>query len=312
MSGKGTMIRLDGFEKWYGKLQAVKPLDLSIRRGETFALLGPNGGGKSTVIRALVGLHAPTKGTILVDGLDAARFSTRVREHLSYMPQRVTMPDMLTAREVVTLFAKLKGAASGRVEEVLELFALTASADRYAREFSGGMLQRLGLAVAFLKEVPLFILDEPTLNLDPLGIERLRDMVRELKGKGVTLVFSSHILQDAIQLADRVGILVNGELVKLESVPDFQGLIARETVVRVVLSTSSEEIVAAAREAGGAVAGANGRHLSFRAEPKRRLEIIRAIETAGGVIEEFHTDPPDWEALVRKTYDSPGGSSWLS
>ena len=135
------MIRLEGFSKSYGKLQAVKPLDLEVYRGESFALLGPNGSGKTTIIRALVGLHRPSTGRILIDGIDVVRSPVKARERLSYAPQRVTMPEMLTAREVAVLFGRLKGVPDSRVEEVLDLFALTDSADRRTREFSGGMLQ---------------------------------------------------------------------------------------------------------------------------------------------------------------------------
>ena len=175
------MIDLERFEKSYGEVQAVRSLDLSIARGETVALLGPNGGGKSTIMRAIVGLHAPSGGRVLVGGIDIGREPDRAKHQLSYMPQRVTMPGMLTAREVLGLFARLKDVAISRVAEVLELFELTRDSDRYLREFSGGMLQRLGLAVAFLKDVPLYVLDEPFLNLDPLGSERLRLLLQEMK-----------------------------------------------------------------------------------------------------------------------------------
>ncbi|NIM60903.1 MAG: ATP-binding cassette domain-containing protein, partial [Acidobacteria bacterium] len=155
-------IRLERFEKRYGKVQAVKPIDLEIRRGETFALLGPNGSGKTTIIRSIVGLHRPSGGRILVDGIDVVDRPDEVKARLSYAPQRVTMPDMLTAREVAALFGRLKSVADERVDHVLDLFGLADAADRKTREFSGGMLQRLGLAVAFLKDVPLLVLDEPT------------------------------------------------------------------------------------------------------------------------------------------------------
>jgi len=174
------IIRLEGFRKVYGRIQAVRGIDLEILRGETFALLGPNGGGKTTVLRALAGLHSSSGGRVVVDGHDLEEEPDRVKNLVSYLPQRTTMPGLLTAREVLNLFARLRQVPSTRVEEVLDLFVLGEDADRYTREFSGGMLQRLGLAVAFLKEVPLYILDEPTLNLDSLGIKRLRDHLKLL------------------------------------------------------------------------------------------------------------------------------------
>jgi ABC-type multidrug transport system ATPase subunit len=296
------MIRLTRFEKRYGKVHAVKPLDLDIERGETFALLGPNGSGKTTIIRSIVGLHRPTGGRILIDGIDVVERPNEAKERLSYAPQRVTMPDMLTAREVATLFGRLKGVSTTRVEEVLDLFGLTDVADRRTREFSGGMLQRLGLAVAFLKDVPLLVLDEPTVNLDLLGVDRLRHLLGEARAKGTTVVFSSHLVQSAMQLADRVAVLVDGSCVTLEEAPVFRAAVAEQTTVRVVLDHTSEAMVEASRSAGAQTANRNGHQLFFTASPKHRLEIIRAIERAGAVVEEIHTEIPDWTALIRKHF----------
>jgi ABC-2 type transport system ATP-binding protein len=294
------MIQLEGFEKRYGKLQAVWPLDLEVGRGESFALLGPNGGGKSSVLRALVGLHSASAGRVLVGGADMARAPDAAKARLSFVPQRVSLPGMLTAREVLTLFARLKKAPAERVGEVLEEFELSGSADRRTAEYSGGMLQRLGLAVGFLREVDLLVLDEPTVNLDPPGIVKLHELLHGVKAAGTTIVFSSHLLRNAMELADRVGVLVAGRMVEPEEVPVFQDVVTRRTTVRVVLSHLTEEMIAAVRSAGGDVAGHNGREVSFTALPQKRLQVIRAIEQAGGAIEEFHTDTPDWEALIQE------------
>lgn len=304
MSGPEPMIRLDRFEKRYGKTQAIWPLDLKIAAGESFALLGPNGGGKTTIIRALVGLHRPTGGRIWIDGNDVVRAPERVRPLLSYLPQRVTVPGMLTAREIVALFARLRSAPNHRVDEMLRMFALDEDADRFVREFSGGMVQRLGLAVAFLKDVPLFVLDEPGLNLDPLGMERLRDHLQALKMQGTTIVFSSHVLHRAVQLANRVAVLVDGRVVKVEDVSAFHSAVTREMTVRVILSHVTDEMIDAARVAGAEMSSRNGKQVLFKATPDRRLEVIRAIEKAGGTVEEFHTEAPDWEALIRRHFDA--------
>lgn len=297
--GEPAIIRLDGFEKRYGTFQAVRPTDLEVTRGESFALLGPNGGGKTTIIRALVALHRPSGGRVLVDGIDVARSPDRVKALISYVPQRVTMPELLTPREILGLFARLRGVPEERIDEVLEEFALADSGDRRVAEFSGGMVQRLGLAVALLEEVSILVLDEPSVNLDPLGIEVLRGVLDRMKRHGATIVFSSHLLHHAMQMADRVGLLVEGELVSVEEVPVFQAAVSRQAVVRVVLTNVSEAIMSAARAAGAEFADSNGRDLRFSAQPDRRLEVIRAIERAGGTIEEFHTEVPDWEALMR-------------
>ena len=299
MTMEVPIIRLEGFRKEYGPIEAVRGIDLEVGRGETFALLGPNGGGKTTVLRALAGLHSPSGGKILVDGHDLELEPDRIKNLVSYLPQRTTVPGLLTAREVLELFARLRQVPPSRVDDVLELFVLQEDADRYTRGFSGGMLQRLGLAVAFLKEVPLYILDEPTLNLDSLGIERLRDHLKRLGGSGTTVLFSSHNLHETMQTANRVAVLVEGRVVKVEDVSVFRSTVTRETKVRVVLTSTTDAILEAAKAAGADITDRNGRHVHFRALPEHRLEVVKAIENAGGAIEEFHTEAPDWDTLVR-------------
>ena len=304
MSTVPPIIQFQEFEKCYDGVRAIRPLSLSVEAGEAFALLGPNGSGKSTLIRALAGLHAPSGGRVLVEGFDISKQWERTSSAIAYLPQRVTMPGQLTAMEILLFFAELRQVGTSRVEEVLDFVALSGDADRKVREFSGGMLQRLGLAVVFLQDVPIYVLDEPTQNLDPIGVDRFRARIQQLKQRGSTVVFSSHIIQDAAQLADRVGILSEGRLVRVESASSFRNLLSQQTTVRVVLEEPSEEIVKAAVQAGAATSSVNGRHYAFTAPASVRLDVIRAIETAGGMIEEFHADPPEWDVLIRKGSDT--------
>jgi len=300
---KTAAVELQRFEKRYGPIHAVKPLDLSIRRGETFAFLGPNGSGKSTIIRAMAGLHFPTSGRVLIDGEEVSGRYVGTRRQISYMPQRVLLPDHVTPHEIITLFARMRGTSLDRVEEILEYVALKESKNRFVREFSGGMLQRVGLAITFLPDCEIYLLDEPTLNLDPLGIKRFRELAARLKDDGKTIVFASHLIEDAIQLADRVGILVEGTLAKIESVETFREDIASHMNVRIKLATPLPEIRHILKRSGATMTTGNGTMCIFQAEPRDRLSIIRAIEGAGGVIEEFHTDPPNWEALIHDHFN---------
>lgn len=293
-------IQFDRFEKWYGKLCAVAPLDLTIDEGETFALLGPNGGGKSTIIRAMVGLHAPSAGRILLNGTDIVRHPREARHLISYLPQRVTMPGRMTAREIVRLSAALKRANSNKIDEALDYVALTADADRYVGEYSGGMLQRLGLAIALLGDPELLVLDEPTLNLDPLGRDKFLSLILDLKKSGTTVILSSHIMQDAERLADRIGVLVEGKLVSVKSVAQFRESISRETSVRIILERMDDSVTTAARNAGATYTSWDGEQFLFQAPPERRLEVIRAIEATGVEVKEFHSEPPNWDALFHK------------
>jgi ABC-2 type transport system ATP-binding protein len=152
--------------------------------------------------------------------------------------------------------------------------------------------------------VDIYVLDEPTLNLDALGIRRFRELVKKLKENGKTILFSSHILEDAVQLADRVAILIEGQLAKIESIPSFKLDIARETLVRIKLAAPLEQITDILVQAGVETVAGNGRTFTFKAEPKDRLSVIKAIETAGGIVEEFHTDLPNWETLLHQRFNN--------
>jgi len=297
-----VIVKLENFEKSYGKIHAVKKLNLEIQRGESYAFMGPNGSGKSTIIRTIAGLQFPSAGQIFINGKDLTDLKPEDKQCISYMPQRVSLPGNLTPLEITTLFAKLRGVEQKRVKEILEYVTLKESMNRYMREFSGGMLQRVGLAVTFLCDCDIYILDEPTLNLDPLGVKSFRELINKLKGDGKTIIFASHLIEDAIQLADRVGILVEGQLGKIESIENFKDEIAREMFVRIKLSTPLEGIHTLLEQAGSKNIGGNGKSLTFQASPKKRLSIIRSIEAAGGIIEEFHTDPPNWGTLIHHRF----------
>ncbi len=304
MISKESILKLEEFQKSFGQVKAVRGIDLEVGEGETLALLGPNGGGKTTVLRAIAGLHSPSAGRVLINGSDVSAEPDKAKAVVSYLPQKTTMPGLLTAREILAFFARLRGEPKAKVDGMLDLFALEEDADRFTREFSGGMLQRLSLAVAFLKEVPLYVLDEPTLNLDSLGNRRLRNHLKTLRAKGMTVIFSSHNLHETMRTADRVAVLVGGRLVVVEDASVFRTTVTRETKVRVVLTATSESILAAARAAGAEITDRNGRHVHFRALPNRRLDVVKAIEEAGGAVEEFHTEPPDWDALVRPHFEA--------
>ncbi len=216
------MIRIDHFTKRYGTFVAVKDMTLEIRPGEVFAFLGPNGSGKTTTMKAIVGLVIPSEGTITVNGLDIRRHPKETRQQLSYLPQRVVFPENLTAREVIRFYGGLRRLSSALADKALENARFNGFSDKLVSEFSGGMVQRLGLAVVSMPDAPILLLDEPTANLDPQGVKRFRQFVIEQKAKGKTVVFSTHLLTEAEQLADRVGIMVGGELIAQESIEDIK------------------------------------------------------------------------------------------
>jgi Cu-processing system ATP-binding protein len=213
-------IEVQNVTKRFGDFTALNDLSFTVEQGETIALLGPNGSGKTTSLKCLVGLTIPTSGKISIGGHDLRTHARQAKQLISYLPQRVAFPDQLTAREVLQFYCCLRRLPQQRIEETLATpnFHFNGFSDRAVSQFSGGMLQRLGLAVACLPNAPVLVLDEPTSSLDPDGAIQFRQFLVSLKHQGKTIVFSSHVLNDIMQLADWVAILVGGRLVTLQPV----------------------------------------------------------------------------------------------
>ncbi len=293
------MIRVSGLTKTYGAFTAVGNLSFEIRDGETFALLGPNGSGKTTTLKCLVGLISPDSGDIFINGVDARKLPVQARQMVSYLPQRVSFQENLTAREALAFYCKLRRLPSRRIDEVLggTRFDFNGFGDMPIRTLSGGMLQRLGLAVACLPDAPILILDEPMINLDPSGAIRFREFLAAVRGEGKTILFSSHVLTDVEQLADRVGILVGGKLVALESVAALREGVLLNSKMRLTVANPSPSWSEVALKYGAKEVTADGTSLVITCLPEIRLRVLRAIEAEGGVIIRFATQEPSLEEI---------------
>lgn len=188
---------------------AVNNVSLNIQRNSVYGLLGPNGAGKSTTLKMITGILKPTSGTILFDG------HPWERNDLNHIGALIEMPPLygnLTAYENLKVRTTLLGLKDSRIDEVLEIVRLTNTGKKRAGQFSLGMKQRLGIALALLNDPQLLILDEPTNGLDPVGIEELRELIRSFPSKGITVILSSHILSEVQQTADHIGIIAGGVL----------------------------------------------------------------------------------------------------
>jgi ABC-2 type transport system ATP-binding protein len=216
-------IRTSGLEKRYGSKVAVQSLDLEVRAGEVFGLLGPNGAGKTTTILMLLGLTERSGGTAEVLGLDPARNPLQVKRHVGYLPDNVGFYGGMTGRQNLRYTARLNGlpkdAAEQRISELLDRVRMTEAADNHVDTYSRGMLQRLGLADALVKEPSILILDEPTTSIDPIGVAETLAFVRELvHEQGVAVLLSSHLLHQVQQVCDRIAIFVNGSVAAMGTV----------------------------------------------------------------------------------------------
>ena len=200
---------------WFrGRLLAVEGLDMEVRKGEVFGLLGPNGSGKSTAMKMILGLLRPTGGRAEVCGYRAGTIAAR--RQIGFLPENPYFPNFLSGIELVRYYGRLSGMGGRklelRIEELMELVRLGGEAGkRPLRTYSKGMLQRAGLAGAMVGDPEVFILDEPTAGVDPAGSREIRDLILELKERGKTVIFSSHLLEQVEDVADRVIILHRGK-----------------------------------------------------------------------------------------------------
>ena len=210
------MIDLKHVTKRYGQFVAVQDLDLHVPDGQIFAFLGPNGAGKTTTIKMLCGLLFPTEGTVAVGGYDLREQGDDARKLISYVPDQPFLYEKLTGREFLQFTCDLYGIAPEHAREqmarVIELFHLNTFVDDLTERYSHGMRQRTVFAAALVHEPQLLIADEPTVGLDPKSIRELKVLLRDLARTGVTIFLSTHTLDIAQELADRIGIIDHGRL----------------------------------------------------------------------------------------------------
>jgi ABC-2 type transport system ATP-binding protein len=199
------------------KVRALKALDLEIQQGEVFGLLGPNGSGKTTTIKLLLGLLFPTEGQALVFGKDATDVSKNAR--IGYLPEESYLYRFLNAEETLEFYGRLfdipHDELEKRINELIRVVGLERARKRQLKEYSKGMARRIGLAQALINKPDLILLDEPTSGLDPIGTREMKDMILRLKDEGKTIVMCSHLLADVQDVCDRIAILHQGELKEL-------------------------------------------------------------------------------------------------
>ena len=224
------------------RIVAVKNLNLRIEPGEVYGLLGPNGSGKSTTLKIILGLVSPTRGRTEIFGRDSRLVESR--EAVGFLPENPYFYKYLTGEETLRFFGRLCGLRGGelknRMNELLDLVGLGKARNRRLGTYSKGMLQRIGLAQALIHDPRLVVLDEPTAGVDPAGSRDIRDLILDLKRRGITVLFSSHLLAQAQEICDRVGILADGVLVREGH---LQELIAIENQTELVITDASDELI---------------------------------------------------------------------
>jgi ABC-2 type transport system ATP-binding protein len=241
------MLDLNSVTRLYGKKVAVDGLDLKIPSGELFAFLGPNGAGKTTSIKMMVGLLQPTKGHIEVCGYDVVRDSREANLRTGYVPDEPYLYDKLTGREFLQFIGEIYGMApadcAARIETQIDQFSLRDFVDQMAESYSHGMKQRLVFASALLHRPQVLIVDEPMVGLDPRSMRLVKDILREETRQGATVFMSTHTLAVAEEIADRIGVITNGQLLFLGTVADLRAKMSSdESLEQLFLALTEEEV----------------------------------------------------------------------
>lgn len=220
------MIEATALCKRYGALEAVGNLNLKVEAGEVFGFLGPNGAGKTTTIKMLAGLLTPTSGTSVLCGVNVQKDPVGAKKHLGYVPDTPDVYPKLTARELLRFVGELRGLdpedTEKRIEEILHEFELSSRMDELISGYSHGMKQKVCIAAALLGKPKVLFLDEPTVGLDPRSARFVKDVLRKMADDGGTVFLSTHILEIAERMCDRVGIIQKGKLIAVGTVEELR------------------------------------------------------------------------------------------
>ena len=303
-----NVIETKGLTKRYGEFVAVEGLDLSVRQGEVFGLLGPNGSGKTTTILMLLGLTEPTSGSVRVLGLDPSRQPLSVKARVGYMAEQIGFYDELSGRENLAYIARLDGLswreARLRSDDLFQRLGLSEVADHAVGTYSHGMRQRLGVADVLIKQPELIIMDEPTSGLDPERAREFLELIRSLKAQGISILLSSHLLYQVQAVCDRVGLFKRGHMVLEGSVHELARSVLG-SAYRVYLQADGP--AAALGEALRAVPGvanvkSNGNRYELEAESDLRAEAADAAVKAGGRLLALDVQAPSLDDIYTRYF----------
>ncbi|WP_458414160.1 ABC transporter ATP-binding protein [Schinkia sp. CFF1] len=275
------IVKIENISKKYGKTEVVKNISLEIVKGEIFALLGHNGAGKSTLIKMLTGLIQKSSGTIKINGKEIAPFQKEAKQYFSYLPEIMALYPHLTAKETLHFFAELQNIPEKNEDEVLEIVGLLDHKNQKVGDFSKGMTQRIGFAISLLPKAPLLILDEPTSGLDPFWSIQFKKVMKQLNEEGTTIVFASHILSEVEDLADRVGIISDGEIVALGSVQELKRKAKNEVKMKVSFDHVIDE-AALSKKLNLPIINQKGAYI-VPCKYEDKLPVLKALQSYAGV-----------------------------
>lgn len=300
------LVVVKDLKKSYGSLDAVKGINFEIYRGEIFSLLGPNGAGKTTVISMLSCLLPPTRGEAWIGGYSIVTDDQAVKRLIGVVPQDLAIYEPLSARQNLTFWGRMYGMSgkelTRRVDEILEQVSLSDRANDRVEKYSGGMKRRLNLAVGLLHKPELVFMDEPTVGIDPQNRRNILDMVKELRNQGMTVLYTTHYMEEAAELSDRVGIIDHGELIAMGSLKELTVMLGEKETLRLHFGEGPTgdtflSIFAALGKVQAAVAEVDQVVLTVQEAEEALPEVLAAAHQAGLRIRAIDIEEPNLEAV---------------
>ncbi|MBM4240387.1 MAG: ABC transporter ATP-binding protein [Euryarchaeota archaeon] len=289
-----SLIEIKNLKKYYGKFLALDEVDLDVEEGEVFGFIGPNGAGKTTTLRIILGLLRKSSGKVHLFGSDPWHDAVKLHRRLAYVPGEVNLWPTLTGGEVIDLLGRLRGGfRQERREELVERFKLDPT--KKCGAYSTGNRQKVALISALVSDVELYVLDEPTLGLDPLMEGVFRQCIKELKKEGKTILLSSHILAEVEALCDRVSIIREGKIIETGTFAELRHLTRTSITVDTIQPISGLDELAGVHNLS-----IEGKHAHFSVDTEKIDKILKHLTQFG--VQSLISAPPTLEELFIRYY----------
>jgi ABC-2 type transport system ATP-binding protein len=301
---ENAAIQVKNLHKDFGEVYAVQGIDFEVQRGEIFSLLGPNGAGKSTTISMIAGLLHPNQGEISVTGYFVDKDPMRAKAAIGVVPQEIALYEDLSARENLNFWGKMYGLRGAtlkkRVDEILEIVGLTDRQKGRVGKFSGGMKRRLNIGIALLHKPDVVIMDEPTVGIDPQSRRNILDSVMELNQQGMTVLYTTHYMEEAQELSDHIAIMDHGKLIASGTHNELVKIVGELDRIELSINTESAKVIEAWQSIAGVrqVIAENG-HLTLLVDDSNLVlpEIFEAAAQAESRITSVEIREPNLEAV---------------
>jgi len=297
-------IKVQNLHKDFGEVYAVQGVDFEVQRGEIFSLLGPNGAGKSTTISMISGLLKPNQGEVFVTGFNVDKEPLQAKSAIGVVPQEIALYEDLSARENLAFWGKMYGLRGAplkkRVDEILEIVGLMDRQKGRVSKYSGGMKRRLNIGIALLHKPDVVIMDEPTVGIDPQSRRNILDNVKELNQQGMTVLYTTHYMEEAQELSDHIAIMDHGKLIASGTHNELVKIVGELDRIELTINTESAQVIEAWRSISGVqqVTAENG-NLTLLADDSNIVlpEIFEAAAKANSRITSVEIQEPNLEAV---------------